>query len=198
MRMKPDSKGKRHWPPGRGQEEKMSPGKSAFVMLSIAAFFLVFAGLMTLLAPTYDLVLQRGASGVNARIERRLLWWIPIGRQTLERVTSAATVTQQPDRTDSPATDRDSNRQQVTPETNGYLVLHHAGGEARPMVSPENLESIKRDIADFLQGGPAELHLRLVANWKFGVLIPGILAVLGCLPLAGCVVEIGLRTLLKK
>jgi len=164
----------------RDGKKKMGWGKSALVILGIAALFLGFAGLMTLGVPTYAMLLRRGEAGVNARIEPRLLWWIPFRVQSVERVTAVKSVTEQAPSQEAPRdADHDSLPRRVTPEAIGSLVLVHAGGKTCLKVSPVNLSDVEREVADFLRGGPAELRLRLVANWKFGVIVPGILAGFG-------------------
>jgi len=152
----------------------MSRGKSALAVLGVAAFFVGFAGLMTLLAPTYSLVLHRATEGVSVRVEQRLLWWVPIRGQTVEKLKGVKSSTERPE-----ATDAHDGRDLQTPETVGDLVLVGATGVSRTMTSPENLDDVRRAIEDFLPGGPSELHLRTVANWKFAVLIPAILAGFG-------------------
>ncbi|MEP6669704.1 MAG: hypothetical protein ABJF10_11160 [Chthoniobacter sp.] len=155
-------------------EEKMSRGKSTVVVLAVVAFFVAFAGLMTLLAPTYSILLRRESEGVSVRVERRLLWWIPIRGQTVEKLQGVKASTERPE-----ATDPHDGRDLQAPETVGNLVLAGAAGEARATASPENLDEVQRAIEDFLRGGPSELRLRAVTNWKFAVIAPGILAGLG-------------------
>jgi len=152
----------------------MSRGKSILTVLGVVAFFVGFAGLLTLFAPTYAIVLRRGPEGISARVEQRLLWWIPIRGWTVEKLTGVKTSTERPE-----AMDQHDGRDLQTPETIGTLVLVGEAGETQAMVSPENLDDTRRAIEEFLRGGPPELHFSTVANWKFAVIAPGIVAVLG-------------------
>jgi hypothetical protein len=51
-------------------------------------------------------------------------------------------------------------------------------------MSPAQLADAERSVREFLQGAESSLKLRLVSNWKFGVLavalvaLPGVLLVL--------------------
>ena len=151
--------------------------KSSVVTLSVVALFIGFAGLITLLAPTYLLVLRRSDAGVQARIEQRLLWWVPIRVQTVEAVTGVKSATEQPERGDPRP---GQSRADVSPaEMVGYVILVGAGGEIRTMVSPENLADVRREIESFLGERDPELRVRTVANWKAAVIAPGIVAALG-------------------
>lgn len=147
------------------------------VTLGGVLLFVGFAALITLLAPSYRIVLRR-EGGVQARIEQRLLWVIPVSVRLVDHVTGAKTTTEQPEPGEPMP---GQNRAEVRPaETVGYLTLQGASGEARVMVSPADLSAMRRQVEEFLHAeSPAELRLRAVANWKVSVLAPGIVAGIG-------------------
>ena len=47
--------------------------------------------------------------------------------------------------------------------------------------SPAQLEDVERSVREFHAGTDASLRLRLVSNWKFGVLAMGLVALPGVL-----------------
>jgi hypothetical protein len=73
----------------------------------------------------------------------------------------------------------------VRPELEGFLVLESDGRHVDIPASPSDVYSLERAARDFLAGQEPVLRLRIVSNWKVGVVavvvvvLPGLLILIG-------------------
>jgi hypothetical protein len=73
----------------------------------------------------------------------------------------------------------------VRPELQGFLILESDGSIVDIPASPSDVEVVERSARDFLAGHEPVLRLRIVSNWKVGVLavilvvLPGLLILVG-------------------
>ena len=153
------------------------------VSLGVATVFLGFGALVSLLAPVHVLTLRREVrQEVKADIRQLLLLVVPMRRQTVARVTGVsvrtygAPPTLEPGRNPADA---------VRPELEGFLVLESDGWHVDIPASPSDVYSLERATRDFLAGHEPALRLRIVSNWKVGVVavvlvvLPGLLILVG-------------------
>jgi hypothetical protein len=172
-------------------------GRGLAASLAVAALLLAVAASISLLAPVHVLTLERAAGqGVRADVAQRLLLVIPIRRRTLLDVRAVDT------RTDGqPAYPAPSRRPTdvgpaiVRPEEEGRLVLSGANGSIGISTSPATLDDSRRRVAEFLGGSASGLRLRLVSNWKVGVLVTGLVALPGVLIVLAVLWDMGLAAL---
>jgi hypothetical protein len=129
---------------------------------------------------------------VTAEITNRVFYLIPYRRVVLDGVQSVD------DRFHEGELIRDRDRDSSTgrrrehrAEDESFLVLHGPDRAEEVSVSPINIRSTVEKAQAFLaQPNSGGLRLTVVANWKFGVIIPILLSPLLLLYLAGLVLVI--------
>jgi hypothetical protein len=154
------------------------------VSLCAAVVFLGFACVISLLAPIHVLDLRReDAKGVRADLTQRLLLFIPIRRRTLAPVTNVTIRTSAPPVYTKPG----DPTVVVRPEEQSFLVLEGEHGSTEISSSTIDVADAERSVREFLSGSDSQRSLWFVSNWKFGVLVPGLVAALGIIILLGAV-----------
>ena len=184
------------------RHEKPSRLKNVLFVLGFAVLFVGFAGMITLMAPISSIEMaRRGDGNVDADVRQYALWVLPFRSMTVRNVRSAA------DRVDHPEPSsidgRTSSRDSATegplqPEAVGNLILTGADGQVSTYSSPENLYDAVRDVNQFLRGQATHLKFWQVANWKFSVIIPAVVAFPGLLLLVDLALDILRWTFLKR
>lgn len=159
--------------------------------------FLAFAAFSSFLAPVHVLTLEREAGPrVRADLTQQLLLAIPIRRRSLVDVRAVTTRTiSQPAYQEPSRRPGDVGPVIVRPEDEGRLVLSGPEGSMDISTSPAMLDDSRRRVADFLGGSESHLRLRLVSNWKVGVLVTLLVALPGVLIVLTVLWDIGVSTL---
>jgi hypothetical protein len=124
-----------------------------------------------------DDVAAQWASGRGRDGHSTALLIVPIDTRTLRGVTSVSRTTRYP----KPGAREQQKASPVRPEAEGVLFVEREGESLAISTSPAQLEDVERRVRDFLEGGGASLQLRLVSNWKFGVLAMALVALPGVL-----------------
>ena len=193
------------------RHDKRSTLKSVLVVLAFAALFFGFAGLITLAAPITSIELvRRGDGKVDADVWEYALWAVPFSQTTVRDVQKASDWADHPQPSAIDGRTGSSNSATEGPrqvEVVGNLILTGADGEVSTYCSPENLSDVVRDVNEFLKArstqvgqsndqgqsidqGQTSLKLWQVANWKFSVIIPAVVAVPGLLLIVGLYVDV--------
>jgi hypothetical protein len=153
------------------------------VSLGIAAIFLGLGTLVSVLAPVHVLTLRRqGPQVVSADISQLVLLVIPVRSKTVAGVTGVSTRTYAATPGPQPAT---NPADVVRPELEGFLVIESDGPSAEIPASPSDVEALERSVRDFLAGHEPVLRVRLISNWKVGVVAVVLVALPGLLILVG-------------
>ena len=153
------------------------------VSFGVATVFLGFGAFISVLAPVHVLTLRREVrQEVKADIRQLLLLVVPIRRQTVARVTGVSVRTHAA----PPSLEPGRNPADVVrPELEGFLVLESDGSYVDIPASPSEVYSLERAARDFIAGQEPVLRLRVVSNWKVGVVavvlvvLPGLLILVG-------------------
>jgi hypothetical protein len=166
----------------RRSARRVTPARLA-VSLGVAAVFLGLGAGVSVLAPVHLLTLRRQEpQEVSADVNQLVLLVIPIRRKTIARVTGVSARTYAappgPQPTANPA-------DVVRPELQGFLILESDGSIVDIPASPSDVEVVERSARGFLAGHEPVLRLRIVSNWKVGVVavilvvLPGLLILVG-------------------
>jgi hypothetical protein len=153
------------------------------VTLGVATVFLGFGAFVSVLAPVHELTLRHQVrQEVRADISQLLWLVVPMRRETVARVTGVSVRTYQA----APSLEPDRNpADAVRPELQGFLVLESDGSHVDIPASPSDVYSLERAARDFLASQEPVLRLRIVSNWKVGVvtvvlvILPGLLILIG-------------------
>ena len=166
-------------PRRRVKRPKSAFAKSVQFVFSILLGLLVFVGfpaLATAIAPVSWITLERAAGQVNAQAKTCLLFLIPYRTQTIEavdRISERYVAGEYND--DSSRHHRDRTKS----ENQGFMVIHSRDQVIEIPVTPVNLKPVCDDARDFLDKPDAtQLKLFVVANWKFSVILGGLLSLL--------------------
>jgi hypothetical protein len=140
------------------------------------------------IAPVSVVHFERRNDLIRAELTTRVFYAFPYRRVTVEEVRSVD------DRFHAGEVIRDrdrSGRRDQRAEDESILVVHGRDGAAEVQVSPVNIRGVIEKAQAFL-AQPAEKDLRLtvVANWKFGVVLPILLSPLLILYVAGVVLTL--------
>lgn len=139
-------------------------------------FFVGFPALTTWGAPVSWLRFERSNNAVSATAKTCLFFVIPYKTQTVNPVVDIGdrTVAGTVRRERRPGRDK-----AVKSEDQGYLVIQGPDQSAEVLVTPFNLNTVEQKCNDFLDDPTAqELNLFVVANWKFSVIMGGLLSLL--------------------
>lgn len=158
------------------------------ISFAVAAFFVGFGAFVSVLAPVHVLTLRREVrQEVRADISQLLLLVVPMRRETVARVTGVSVRTYAA----PPSLEPGRNPADVVrPELQGFLVLESDGGHVDIPASPSDVQSLQRAARDFLAGHEPVLRLRIVSNWKVGVVAVVLVVLPGLLILVGVVLDI--------
>src|SRR5262249_39803461 len=147
--------------------------------LGVAAVFMGFGAILSLLAPVHTLTLRReGPQSVTADVRQLMLFAVSVRHQTIPNVTGVSSRLYSAPPNLEPST---SPADVVRPELQGFLVLESGGRAIAIPVSPSDVEEVERSVRTFLGGRATVLRLWMVSNWKFGVatvalvVLPGLL-----------------------
>jgi hypothetical protein len=147
-----------------------------FYQLLALALFVGFPALVTAIAPVSWVKFERRDGQVSATARVCLLFVLPYKTMRVSPVLGigdrfvGGTVTR---------TNRVGRDRATKSEDEGFLVIHGDGQVAEVPVTPFNLKSVVQRSTDFLEDQQAtELKLFLVANWKFSVVMGGLISLL--------------------
>ena len=164
--------------------------RGASVSIAVAALFLAFAAVISLVAPVHVLALHRdGTRSVRADVRQNLWLVIPFRTQTLQVVTGVSTRTYQAEAS-PPRRPADP----VQPENQGFLILTGIHGSLEISSSPQNLYDIERRVNQFLAGSEPHIRLWAVSNWKVAVIVQAVVLLPAALMLISLVWDIGAAT----
>jgi len=140
------------------------------------AFLVGFPALGTAIAPVSWIKFERREDKVSAHAKTCLLFVVPYKTVTVDPVTGISDRfvggTVRRERRSGPSRETRS-------EDQGYLVIQGIGQSAEVPVTPFNLDSVVEHSEAFLNEPQAkELKLFVVANWKFSILMGGLLSLM--------------------
>ena len=155
---------------------------------------LVFVGLpafVTGIAPVSWVTFERHDDQVTATAKTCLFFFIPYKTVTVNPVTgvgdrfAAGTVTHER---------REGRDHDAKSEDEGFLVIHGNKQAAQVPVTPFNLKSVLEKSEAFLRDPQGtELRLFVVANWKFSVIVGGLISLLTVLYAIGVASSAGVK-----
>ncbi len=155
------------------------------VFAQILGFFccVCLPAFISALAPVSVIQLTRQNEQVVADLSTRLFYFIPYRHVVVEDVREVD------DRFHAGELvrdhDRDGGREHRT-ESESFLVVHGRESTSEVPVSPMNIRGAVEKARSFLkQPDQTNLRITVVANWKFGVVIPLLLSPLTILYMAG-------------
>ncbi len=169
-----------HQPPSSSPQPTRSLaariGTFLFQQLLALAVFVGFPALVTAIAPVSWVTFERHDGRVTATTRTCLLFVVPYKHQTVEPVVGLG------DRLveGTYSRERRKGRDRYTKsEDEGFLVIRGPGQTVEVSVTPHNLESVVERSETFLDDPQArELKLFVVANWKFSMIVGGLLSLL--------------------
>ncbi len=132
---------------------------------------------LTFVAPSSTIELTRvNQDRVDATVIKKLLFVVPVSRHTATNLVNPESETLDGGlirEGGSPATTTGKITGEA--EDEGLLFLKAAqGNPIEVSISPQNLDDIEEEIQYFItESKEASLRLRVVSNWKFGVILPG-------------------------
>jgi hypothetical protein len=151
----------------------------------VFAFCVLFPGLTTAVAPVSWVKFQRNGDRVTARVQVCAFFVVPYKTMTVDPVIGIS------DRSKSDRVTQERRGGKLTnihTEGAGFLVIQGEGQTAEVSVTPHNLKSVVEQSNAFLVDPQAkEMKLFLVANWKFSVVMGGVLTLLTVLYVVGVV-----------
>jgi hypothetical protein len=138
---------------------------------------IVFPGLVTWMAPATWLTYDRSEDGVQCKATTCVYFVVPYKVQRVDHVTDIGS------RERESKTEKQRKLGRTTGKTihvdgEGFLLIHGAADQlAEVNVSPASLESKVERSKSFLNSGSEKsLTMFVIANWKFGGLMGGVLS----------------------
>jgi len=152
----------------------------------ILLFCVGFPGFVTWIAPVTWMTFRRQDGRVEMKARVCLFFLLPFRQEEVAEVTGVDEQTIAGTREKWNIGTADDQKNYVTSESEGFLVVHGREQEARIAVSPASLSDIKSKVRDFLNDpAGANLQIFTVANWKIGVVLGGILCLFTVLYVVG-------------
>ena len=138
-----------------------------------------FPALTTWLAPVTWTTFTRHDGRVEMKAKVCLFFVLPFRHEEVAEVTGVDEQTIAGTREKWTSGTADDQKEYITTESEGFLVVHGREQEARIAVSPVNLNDVARQVSGFLHD-PTAAHLPLftVTNWKTSVVAGGIIGLL--------------------
>lgn len=166
-------------------------GGVVFSQLLALLVLVGFPALVTAFAPVSYIRFSRHDDQVRGTVQTCLFFFIPYKTTTVQPVLAIddRSVEGTIRRERRPGRDR-----QIQSEDQGFLVIRGVDAEAEVQVTPANLKSVVERSQAFLNDRQTEeLELFVVANWKFSVIMGGLVSLLTVI----YVLTLGLGLLLK-
>ncbi len=146
----------------------------------------VFPGGVTFMAPATWLTFERSEETVRCTARTCVFFVVPFKTQKMDQVTSIS------DRERSGRTERERKYGRTTDKIvhvdgEGFLQIHGVGDQlVEVSVSPVSLENVVGKSNDFMNSTKAgSATIFVIANWKFGAIMGGILTSFTVLYLVG-------------
>jgi len=154
-----------------------------------------FPGFVTAIAPVSWIRFERQGDDVHFKSKTCLFFFIPYSIKVIHPVIGIG------DRfVAGHVEERASARERSTrTEDEAFLVVHGIDKSAEIPVTPFNIKSVTERAQKFLDNANARsLRMTVVANWKFSVLVGGLVSLLTLLYIVGILLTIfqGMRRLL--
>jgi len=145
-----------------------------------------FPALTTWLAPVTWTTFTRHDGRVEMKAKVCLFFVLPFRHEAVAEVTGVDEHTIAGTREKWTSGTADDQKEYITTESEGFLVVHGREQVARIAVSPANLSDVARQVSGFLNDPTAaQLPLFTVLNWKTSVVAGGILSLFTVLYLVG-------------
>jgi hypothetical protein len=161
---------------------RRQPSSARDKLFSHAVLFVacvVFPAAFTWIAPVSWSTLTRHGNRVEARVKVCLLFFIPFRTDELADVKSVDHHVRAGVRERLNIGDADDRKREITTESEGSLVLHGTDKDLIVHVSPASLESVSRDVREFLNDTDrAALRFFAPANWKASFIAGGAVCLL--------------------
>ncbi len=143
-------------------------------LFQCAVLFCIPGLVITFFAPSFTIELTRiDQDRVDAAVTKKLIFIVPVSKYTATGLVD----------TESEIMDggvireghRSTGRIVGEVEDEGLLLLRGTGGEQIEVwISPKNLADVEYEVRHFItEAKEPSLRLRVVSNWKFGVILPG-------------------------
>lgn len=168
------------------------PTLGGLIMQHIFVFLIciVFPGAVTAICPAAWLTMERTSDGVRGKVRTCLFFVIPYKFQQVDYITEIG----QRERAGRTEKQREFGRttdKTVHVQGEGFLQIHGPGDQLLEVsVSPASLDRVAGRANDFLNGTePGPVTIFVIANWKFGALMGGVLSLLTLLYIVGYSME---------
>ena len=155
------------------------PTLGAMLLQHVIVFLIciVFPGLVTGLAPATWVSFERSGTAVAATTRTCMYFLVPYKIQHIEQVSSVSSR----ERADSSRRERtygSSSERVVHVDGEGFLQIHGDGAQLIEVsVSPASLASVITKSTEFLNSSQQGSNtFFVIANWKFGALMGGVLS----------------------
>jgi len=152
----------------------------------ILLFFVGFPAFVTWIAPVTWTSFTRQDGRVEMKAKVCMFFLLPFRHEEVAEVTGVDEQTIAGTREKWNIGTADDQKNEVTSESVGFLLVHGRGQEARIAVSPASLSDVEGKVRDFLKDtAVANLQLFTVANWKISVVMGGIVCLFTVLYVVG-------------
>lgn len=150
----------------------------------------VFPGATTFMAPASWVTFERTGESVSCKTKTCMYFVVPYNTQTIEHVSEITKREKAGGTKREVKMGRDTGRN-VTVDGQGFLQIRGAGEEMIEVsVSPVSLENAVKKSREFLDtDGAQSTTIFVIANWKFGALMGGVLTAFTALCVIGYTLE---------
>jgi len=137
---------------------------------------IVFPGFTTMIAPASWLTFERTEEAVNCTARTCVYFVVPFKTQQVSGVTEISS-RERAGRTERKRRHGRNTNEQVHVDGEGFLRIFGAGDQLIEVsVSPASLTGVVEKSIEFLQSSQARSKtIFVIANWKFGALMGGVL-----------------------
>jgi hypothetical protein len=145
-----------------------------------------FPGGVTWMAPATWIRFERGEEFVSSKSWTCVFFVVPFKTQQVEQVTSISS-RERAGKTERQREFGKTTKKTVNVDGEGFLQIHGAAEEMVEIsVSPASLENAVRRSQDFLTSTKeSSITMFVIANWKFGGIMGGILTIFTLLYVVG-------------
>lgn len=166
--------------------KKKTLGSRVFNQFIAFLFCVLFPGFVTAIAPVSWITFVRKGDHVAAEAKICVFFFLPYQTKRVDPVLGIG------DRFVAGKLDRKTgSRDSVRSEDEAFLLIHGESASASVPVTPFNIKSVTRKAQAFMDDKQAaSLRLFVVANWKFSVIMGGLVSLLTVLYVVGVTLAI--------